>query len=202
MTSKISTQRLLIVLSIGAIAFSLVPISLPAFAQSEFIKDTNSVEQAGLRVNQTGSGIPVRLKIPKIKIYALVDPVGVMANGGMEAPDGPLNVGWFRFGPRPGDSGSAVIAGHYGPWKKGGGSVFDYLNKLKKGDKLYVQDEKGRNVTFVVRKVLIYGRNDDASDVFGSGDGKAHLNLITCMGIWDKAKKTYSNRLVVFTDRE
>src|SRR3989344_2613905 len=33
-------------------------------------------------------------------------------------------------------------------------------------------------------------------------DGAAHLNLITCEGAWDKVSRTYSQRLVVFTDRE
>jgi len=35
-----------------------------------------------------------------------------------------------------------------------------------------------------------------------SSDAKAHLNLITCEGVWDKVSKSYSKRLVVFTDRE
>jgi len=40
-----------------------------------------------------------------------------------------------------------------------------------------------------------------ATDVFTSSDGKAHLNLITCDGIWDKNAAQYSERLVVFADR-
>ena len=47
-----------------------------------------------------------------------------------------------------------------------------------------------------------YDPNADAKDVFNLNDGKAHLNLITCVGIWNKIKKSRSERLVVFTDRE
>jgi LPXTG-site transpeptidase (sortase) family protein len=120
----------------------------------------------------------------------------------MGTPKGPFDVAWFNLGPRPGEVGSAVIAGHYGRWKNGSGSVFDNLNRLKKGDKIYIEDKKGSIVTFVVRESKIYNPNANAADVFYSMDGKAHLNLITCEGIWDNVRKTYSNRLIVFTDKE
>jgi LPXTG-site transpeptidase (sortase) family protein len=105
------------------------------------------------------------------------------------------------MGPRPGETGSAVIAGHYG-WRKGAPAVFDGLRALAKGDKLFVEGRDGIAVVFIVRKVMTYGENDDASDVFGSSDGRAHLNLITCEGVWNKASGSYSNRLVVFADAE
>ena len=159
-------------------------------------------QQASLPAGQAVPGLPVRLRIPKINVDAPIVPVGIMPDGAMEAPVGPRNVGWFKFGPRPGDSGSAVMAGHYGRWKSGEGSVFDNLNKLSKGDKLYVEDEKGVTTGFVVREIKSYDPNDDASAVFGSNDGKMHLNLVTCEGIWIPDKKTYTDRLVVFTDIE
>ncbi|MDO8655387.1 MAG: sortase, partial [bacterium] len=151
---------------------------------------------------QVSLGLPTRLKIPSIRVDAGFQYVGLASDGAMDAPKGPADVGWFNLGPRPGENGSAVIAGHYGRWKTGEGSVFDDLNKLSQGDKLYVEDEKGAVVTFVVRESRKYDPNADASDVFGSNDGKSHLNLVTCEGVWDKVSKTYSNRLVVFTDRE
>ena len=117
-------------------------------------------------------------------------------------PKGPIDVAWFSLGPRPGDNGSAVITGHYGHWKNGGGSVFDDLNKLSPGDKIYVEDKKGATITFVVRELQTYGQNEFAPGVFNSGDGKAHLYLITCEGTWSSAQKTYSNRLVVFVDKQ
>ncbi|MDO8558807.1 MAG: class F sortase [bacterium] len=86
---------------------------------------------------------------------------------------------------------------HYGE-----GSVFDNLNKLRKGDVLYIEDDKGVIVSFVVRESRNYDPNADASDIFNLNDGKPHLNLITCEGVWDEASKSYSKRLVVFTDKE
>ncbi len=151
---------------------------------------------------QTSSGLPIRLKIPKINVDAAVEYVGLAPDGAMDIPKSPDGVAWFELGPRPGDNGSAVIAGHYGRWKNGEGSVFDDLNKLRKGDSIYVEDGKGVIITFVVRASRRYDQNADASDVFVSNDGKPHLNLITCEGVWNKVSKSYSKRLVVFTDKE
>lgn len=151
--------------------------------------------------DKVNSGFPIRLTIPKIKVDATIGQVGLAADGAMDAPKDPASVAWFNLGPRPGENGSAVIAGHYG-WKNGIPAAFDNLRKLVKGDKLCVEDGKGATTTFVVREVRTYDQNEDASDVFTSSDGKAHLNLITCGGVYDKIKKSYSNRLVVFTDKE
>ena len=35
--------------------------------------------------------------------------------------------------------------------------------------------------------------------IFGTSS-KAHLNLITCDGVWDPAKKIYDKRLIVYTE--
>lgn len=151
---------------------------------------------------QTNSGLPVRLKIPAINVDAAIEYVGLTPDGAMDVPKGLSNVGWFHLGPRPGEEGSAVMAGHYGLWKNGEGSVFDNLNKLLQGDKIYIEDDKGAAISFVVRESRSYDPNADASEVFYSNDGKSHLNLITCEGVWNEISKTYSERLVVFTDKE
>jgi sortase (surface protein transpeptidase) len=68
------------------------------------------------------------------------------------------------------------------------------------GDTLTVLDDKGSTSTFVVRAVRSYDPTADATDVFTSNDGGAHLNIITCEGTWDQALLSYTKRLVVFTD--
>ncbi|HUC88593.1 MAG TPA: class F sortase [Candidatus Paceibacterota bacterium] len=145
--------------------------------------------------------LPVRLKIPKLNIDSVIEYVGVSPDGAMDVPKGPADTAWFYLGPRPGEPGSSVIAGHSG-WKNGIPAVFDDLYKLQKGDKIYVEDEKGDTITFIARDFKTYSPNEDDSDVFGSNDGKAHLNLITCTGFWNKILKSHSDRLVVFADKE
>lgn len=146
-------------------------------------------------------GKPKILKIPRIKVSARVDSVGVAKDGSMGVPIVPKNVAWFKLGPRPGEVGSAVISGHVNWWTGAVGS-FANLNKLKPGDKILVQDENGQEISFVVRLSKNYNAAADATDIFTSKDGKAHLNLITCSGVWNKNAKQYTQRLVVFADKE
>lgn len=119
----------------------------------------------------------------------------------MDIPKNIKNVAWFENGPRPGEIGNAVIDGHFG-WKNNIPAVFDNLYKISIGDKIYIEDDEGVTSTFVVREIKSYSENDYAGEIFNSNDGKAHLNLITCEGIWNKTQKSYSKRLVVFADKE
>jgi len=150
---------------------------------------------------QASFGLPVRLKIPEINVDANIEHVGLKTNGEMDVAKDPAAVAWLQIGNRPGEIGSAVIAGHYGILKNGEGSVFDNLKKLNKGDQLYVEDDQGATVTFVVRENRSYDANADASSVFTSSDGKSHLNLVTCQG-WDKVSESYTKRLVTFADKK
>ena len=221
MQSKISLIWSLFIINIGGIALlSMIVFFLPPIAPvlgfyskpaspavngvSQNLTDGGSAEFA-LSVNfgsQTAPGLPIYLKIPKINVNAVIKQVGLTPNGAMDVPKGPDSVAWLKLGPHPGDNGSAVIAGHYGRWKDGRGSVFDNLNKLKKGDVLSVKDENDMITSFVVREIRKYDPKAYATEVFSSNDGKSHLNLITCGGVWNIFSKSYSQRLVVFTDKE
>lgn len=144
--------------------------------------------------------LPIRLKIPSIGVDASFENVGLTPEGAMDVPKGPANVAWFDLGTSPGAEGSAVVAGHSG-FKDNKAAVFDDLYKLKNGDQLYVEDENGITTTFQVRKIEKYNPEAEAGEVFVSNDGKSHMNLITCVGSWNEAARTHSERLVVFTDK-
>lgn len=144
--------------------------------------------------------LPVHMTIEKIHVDASLETVGLNGKGEVDIPKGPTSPAWFEGSPRPGEIGNAIIVGHFG-WKDDIPAVFDDLDKLTKGDKLSVRDVHGVVQTFVVRETRTYGENETASDVFISTDGKAHLNLITCSGVWNKEQKSYPTRLVVFTDK-
>lgn len=197
MRLKISLKWFLFIISLTGIVLSSVIVFSLVFnlpVQISQAKPASLVRQADL-------GLPARLLIPKIKVNTALESVGLTPDGAMKVPKGLNNAAWYNLGPRPGDIGSAVIDGHYGVWKNGTRGVFNNLLKLRRGDKLYVKNKKGATATFVVRELRTLGDNDDATDVFFSSDGKAHLNLITCEGIWDKVLKSYPKRLVVFTDK-
>ncbi|MDO8499582.1 MAG: sortase [bacterium] len=144
-------------------------------------------------------GLPIRLKIPAISVDSAIEDALITKEGRMDVPEGSVNVAWFALGPHPGEKGSAVVGGHFGI-KDGVPFVFYNLDKLKVGDKVYVVDDNGNTLAFIVRSFQSFDRNADATTVFTSTDGLAHLNLITCEGIWNQINGTYPERLVVFTD--
>ncbi len=149
----------------------------------------------------SGAGLPVRLQIPKINVDAVIESVGLTKDGAMVAPETPGNAAWYDLGPKPGEIGNAVIDGHSG-WKNDIPAIFDTLHALHKGDKIFVTDTAGILTVFTVSEIRTYNPDADASGVFRSSDGKAHLNLITCAGVWNEATKNSSKRLVVFADMQ
>lgn len=143
--------------------------------------------------------VPQRIKIESINLDAAIEGVGLSSDGSMDVPSISKNTAWYNLGPRPGDKGSAVIDGHVN-WKDGSPAVFADLYKLKPNDGITVEDNAGHRFSFIVRTSRSYDQNANTSDVFGSKDGKAHLNLITCEGVWDQLSGRYPKRLVVFSD--
>src|SRR3989344_3208023 len=58
-------------------------------------------------------GTPARLRIASAEIDAPVIRVGLDATGAMAVPDGSSNnVGWYKDGPKPGETGTAVLDAH------------------------------------------------------------------------------------------
>lgn len=163
---------------------------------------TGPVEQSYSAIREPGgipSGLPVRLKIPIIGVDSAVEDALITRDGRMDVPEGSIDVAWFALGPHPGQIGSAVIGGHFGI-RDGEKFVFYDLDKLKEGDKLFVEDDKNDTHEFIVRSVALFDRNGDATTVFSSSDGVAHLNLITCEGVWNQVNGGYPKRRVVFAD--
>ena len=73
---------------------------------------------------------PTALQIEAIGVTAPVIPLGVVADTGqMEVPDNVDEVGWYRFGPSPGQPGSSVLAAHVDLYREGPG-VFYNLDRL------------------------------------------------------------------------
>lgn len=144
-------------------------------------------------------GLPVRLKIPVIGVDSAIEDALITPDGRMDVPVGSVNVAWFALGPHPGQAGSAVIGGHFGI-NNGVKFVFYDLDKLKIGDKVYIVNDNDDTLAFVVKSIKLFNRDADATTVFTSQDGLAHLNLITCEGVWNQVNGTYPQRRVVFTE--
>ncbi|TMC35614.1 MAG: class F sortase, partial [Chloroflexi bacterium] len=135
-----------------------------------------------------------RLVIPRIGVDALIQPVGKDRDGAMASPSSLDAVGWFNRGPAPGQSGDAVIDGHYGLPQEP--AVFRKLRLLRPGDEVQVVWPDGRTVDFEVTRSEIVPASSHPPDVF-SRSGPSRLSLITCFGAWDESRATYSDRLIV-----
>lgn len=142
--------------------------------------------------------VPRRLIIPAIKATANIQSLGIGQGGEMEAPNNFQEVGWFNLGPRPGEHGVAVIAGHLNN-EYGAAGIFWHLSKLKEGDDIYVADASGKTFRFKVSGNKIYSADSLLEEIFERGGG-ARLNLITCNGAWDKNAQNYTKRLVVYAE--
>lgn len=147
---------------------------------------------------QNPAHYPERIRIPRLGIDAMVQHVGVNAGGNMAVPSNYTDTGWYKYGPAPGESGSAVIAGHVNNGL-GLSGVFEHLSDLDVGDDIFVTRADGKEVHFVVAGTRAYPYDDAPAEVIFNPAGTPRLNLITCEGKWISETKTYDQRLVVFT---
>lgn len=170
-----------------------------AQAQENQILDQQAESEQSAYQGPVSSKLRSRLIIPWIGINTALESVGLTSDGAVGVPQDPANAALFSHGPRPGEKGSALVVGHFG-WKNGVPTVFDDLNQLRKGDQVFIDDGYGAVIKFVVRELKIYDPDDDTTEIFQADDGKIHLNLISCYGIWNEVLKSYPTRLVVFTD--
>jgi sortase A len=142
---------------------------------------------------------PKRLSIPAIKVNAEINLVGITKKGNMATPTNFKDVGWYKYGPIPGEKGSALIAGHVNnglSWP----AVFGNLEDLKIGDDIYVERESGETIHFVVRSMGVYDFDGSTDEVFASSDEEL-LKLITCSGTWIPEYRTHDKRLVVTAEK-
>lgn len=178
-----------------------MPLNSPRAQEKNNLIVAQQAESANMAFEgQSASQLASRLIIPWISVDTELESVGLTSDGAVGVPQDPAKAALFSLGPRPGEKGSALVIGHFG-WKNGVPTVFDDLNQLRKGDQVLVDDGSGRVIKFAVRELKIYGPDDNAREVFHADDGKSHLNLITCYGVWDETLKSYPSRLVVFADQ-
>lgn len=180
----------------------------PFFKSNDLKADTTAPTQVPSEANELPTPTetilpkPTSLTIPKLNLNNIeVEYVGLDQEGKMDVPKNPNNVAWFELGYKPGKNGNSVLAGHFDK-EDGSPAVFYKLDNLDQGDKITLATDDGKEKTFVVRDKALYKLSEFPTEfVFGKSDKKM-LNLITCDGTWDPTKKSYSNRLVVFTELE
>lgn len=142
---------------------------------------------------------PVQLIISKLGLEASFEgPLGLSPDGTMEVPRSYDDLGWYQYGPTPGELGPAVIVGHVDSYE--GPAVFWPLGQLEIGDEIQVGREDGTTAVFIVTEMGRYGQSAEefpTAKVY-SDLPYAGLRLITCSGYFDRGTQRYSHNLVVY----
>jgi hypothetical protein len=141
-------------------------------------------------------GRPVRVSIPAIDLAGVVGATGVTRSGQMRLPDDPGRLGWYRYGPTPGQgTGSVVLAGHVDSATYGVGPLAR-LVELSPGDTVSVLTEAGRWRRYRVDSLERFDRRALPAAVF-SRSGPERLRLVTCTGAYLPEQGGYQENLVV-----
>ncbi|MEI6532649.1 MAG: class F sortase [Candidatus Roizmanbacteria bacterium] len=143
-------------------------------------------------------GIPILISIPRLQLENVdIQEVTTDSFGKMGIPQDSFSLGWYRDGVRPGELGSAVLAGHY-DMSTGAPAIFYNLHTIELGDSIQIQDSNGMFFTFIVEEKKLYHFEEAPIDtIFYRKDAK-RLNLITCAGVWDVTQHNYNQRVVVY----
>jgi sortase (surface protein transpeptidase) len=148
------------------------------------------------RLKAEQAAAPAFVSIPSIHTTSSLIKLGLDTDGGLEVPTDYLQAGWYDRGPRPGDPGPAVLAGHLD--SKIGPGIFSRLSEVKPGDIVNVTRGDGQVVQFAVTRVDQYPKRAfPTRQVYGSTD-QAELRVITCGGSFDRSKGSYRDNIVVF----
>lgn len=142
-------------------------------------------------------GNPKRIIIDSLNLEIDVISVGVDLSGYIETPKDWNVAGWYKKSASPSENGNMLIGGHYDD-NYGRPAAFWKLKNLKPGDKVSILDSYGRSYDYTVVNSYYIDINDPARlKVLESLGNVPVLTLITCGGVWNVAKHTYNERLVV-----
>jgi sortase (surface protein transpeptidase) len=119
---------------------------------------------------------PAFVYIPSISLFSSVLGVGVNEKGNMDVPSGLTNdVGWYKYGTLPGDTGTAVLDAH-------NTAAFKFLHLVPPGGDIYILTTRGHMMHFKVTKAVTYSMEVLKPQTLFAYTDKKQINLITCAG--------------------
>lgn len=189
-----------VVLGLGLVALGATwEGGVPAVADEVASADHAAADGGvGVLPATTGDDPPARLRIPAIEVDEPLTGLGLTADRAMEVPAGGTYdlPGWYVHGPRPGETGPAVVGGHVD--SHDGPSVFYRLSELAPGDEVEVVYADGTVVRFEVDVVESHAKEAFPFDEVFGNTAAPRLRLITCGGAFDRGARSYDANVVVF----
>lgn len=140
--------------------------------------------------------VPTHLVIPNANVNTNIIEVGVTREGKLDVPNNYTEVGWYKYGTRPGEIGSAVLDGHV----DNGGKIpgpFKRLRNLTQGDDIFVTMSDGKILRYVVTISEVHDTNKFPGEKVFHETGKKYLKIITCHGKFVPKMGTYNQRLII-----
>jgi sortase (surface protein transpeptidase) len=131
-----------------------------------------------------------------LEIDAQVVPIGIAGDGQIEVPDDVRSVGWYRFGPAPGDTGSAVLVGHVDDHLQGMG-VLARIGDLNPGDAIEIDDAAAGIHGFTVVSREQWTKSQIPMGRLFDRGGQPRLVLITCGGAFDASRLQYDDNIAI-----
>lgn len=141
--------------------------------------------------------IPVHLTIPAIGVSVGLSQLGLNRDHTVSVPKNYRVPGWYKYGPAPGQKGSAVILGHVDSYRRP--AVFYRLAKLRLHDRVIVKLRNGRILHFSVIGMRMYSKKNFPDHVVYGPRNYSALQLVTCGGVFDTKTGHYLSNIVVFT---
>ena len=145
---------------------------------------------------QSSLPIPTSFSIARLGITMKVRAEGVAGDGQMALAPTPAEIGWYRYGSRPGDPvGSTVLAGHLDEPDYGIGPLVQLTN-LRQGDILTVTSGSTVHRYSVTSVTSIKKTALDLTALF-TRLGPPQLHVVTCGGNFDQETRHYDANVVV-----
>jgi hypothetical protein len=139
---------------------------------------------------------PEWLAIPAIGVFTTLVRLGLTAQDTLRVPPTAAVAGWYTGGPRPGEIGSSIIAGHID--SRLGPGVFFHLGQLRRGDYIYVIRADHTVGIFEVTALRTYSKARFPREKVYGPVPDAELRLITCGGTFDYATGSYLSNVVAY----
>ncbi|ANP54871.1 hypothetical protein J2Z21_001471 [Streptomyces griseochromogenes] len=140
---------------------------------------------------------PTRIRIPAIRVNAPLMGLALTRSGSLDVPPAKEKnlAGWYEAGTMPGETGTAIIAGHVDNTE--GPAVFYDLGALKRGAVIEIGRQDGSVAVFTVDAVEVYAARDFPDEKVYGAATRPELRVITCGGGYSKATG-YQGNVVVF----
>lgn len=140
---------------------------------------------------------PDRVRIPAIDVDAPLTGLGLTSTGSLDVPpaDRENLAGWYEAGTAPGETGTAIVAGHVD--NADGPAVFYSLGALRKGSTIEVDRRDGTVAVFTVDAVEVYDARDFPDRKVYGPAARPELRVITCGGGWSRTTG-YQGNVVVY----